>query len=140
VKQVVIDASAAAPWVIVEETTPVHEQLYADVMESSGVFHAPALWIWETSNLLLVAMRRGRLTPDGLDTGLVLFADCPIEFDPAPDRHRRAQVMRLASVHNLSYYDAAYLELSLRLNSQLASSDRSLVTAAKACGIPCLDL
>ena len=48
--------------------------------------------------------------------------------------------MRLSEAHGLSFYDASYLELALRLNSQLASADRKLIHAAKSCGIPCLDL
>ena len=139
-KPIVIDASAAAPWVIPEERSPVSDQLFADVMASSGQFCAPALWLWETANILLVAMRRRRVEQAELDGGLSLLASCPIDFDNLPDAHRRSQTLRLAHVHGLTYYDAAYLELALRLNSQLASADRALVQAAKSCGIPCLDL
>jgi len=118
----------------------VSDQLYADVMASSGVFHAPALWVWETSNVLLVSARRRRLQKEEVDAGLALLSGCPIEFDALPDAHRRAQTMRLAQVHGLTAYDAAYLELALRLNSQLASADQKLVEAATTCGIPCLNL
>ena len=136
----VIDASAAAPWFIPEERTAVTDQMYADVMASPGQFRAPSLWLWETSNILLVAFRRRRLTQDDFDAGLALLDACPIDFDPAPNLHYRSQVMRLAQAHALSFYDASYLELALRLNGQLASLDRALVLAAKNCGIPCLDL
>jgi len=138
-KPIVIDASAAAPWVIPEERTLVTEQMYADVMTSSGQFFAPQLWIWETSNILLSAFRRQRLSQDALDAGLALLDACPIEFDPAPNLHYRSQTLRLAQAHGLSFYDASYLQLALRLNGQLASLDRRLVQAAKACGIPCFD-
>jgi predicted nucleic acid-binding protein len=139
-KPIVIDASAAAPWLIPEERTAVTDQLYADVAASSGLFHAPLLWFWETSNILLVSLRRGRITTAAMEESLALLAGCPVEMDAPPDAHRRAQIMRLAAVHNLSFYDATYLELALRLNSQLASADKALVAAAKRCGIPCLDL
>ena len=135
----VIDASAAAPWFIPEERTAVTDQMYADVIASPGQFRAPSLWLWETSNILLVAFRRRRLSQDNFDGGLALLESCPIEFDPPPNLHYRSQVMRLAQAHSLSFYDAAYLELALRLNGQLASLDRALVLAAKNCGIPCLD-
>jgi len=140
VKPVVIDASAAAPWVIPEERTPVFEQLYADVLSSPGVFHAPALWLWETSNILLVSLRRRRVEQAQFDAGLSLLEACAIEFDAPPNAHRRSQIMRLAQVHELTFYDASYLELALRLNGQLASADRKLVHAAKTCGITCYDL
>jgi predicted nucleic acid-binding protein len=139
-KPIVIDASAAAPWLIPEERSPVSDQLFADVMATTDLFHAPALWLWETANVLVSAFRRKRVKQGALDAGLELLSACPISFDPLPDMHRRAQTMRLAHVHNLSYYDAAYLELALRLNSQLASADKQLVSAAKKCGIHCLAL
>jgi len=139
-RPVVIDASAAAPWVIPEERSPVSDRLYADVLASPGVFHAPALWLWETFNILLVSMRRRRVTPELFEAGQLLLDACPIEFDPPPNAHRRAQVLRLAQVHRLTFYDASYLELALRLNGQLASADRALVHAAKSCGITCYDL
>jgi len=139
-KPVVIDASAAAPWLIPDERTPVSDQLYADVIASDGVYRVPALWLWETSNVLLVAYRRGRVGDEALQSGMAMLAACPVDADAVPDAHRRDQTMRLAQVHGLTFYDAAYLELALRLNGQLASSDRQLVAAAKACGITCLDL
>ena len=139
-RPVVIDASVAAPWFIPEERTAVAEQLYADVLSSPGVFHAPALWRWETFNILLVSLRRRRAGPAQFDAGQKLLDACPIEFDAPPNAHRRSQVIRLAQVHGLTFYDASYLELALRLNGQLASADRELVNAAKTCGITCYDL
>jgi predicted nucleic acid-binding protein len=139
-KPVVIDASAAAPWLIPEERSAVTDQLFADVMSSRGTYFAPALWLWETANILLVSLRRRRVAQDGFDAGLGLLAACPVAFDALPDLHRRSQILRLANVHGLTFYDASYLELALRLNGQLASADRQLVAAAKSCGIPCLDL
>ena len=138
-KPIVIDASAAAPWFIPEEHSAVSEQIYADVVTSSGQFRAPSLWLWETSNILLMAFRRRRMSQDEFDAGLALLDACPIEFDPAPNLHYRSQILRLAQAHGLSFYEATYLELALRLNGQLASLDRTLVSAAKNCGIPCLD-
>jgi predicted nucleic acid-binding protein len=61
-----------------------------------------------------------------------------VDIDPPPDMHRQAQVARLALTHGLTYYDAAYLELVLRLNGQLASRDRQLLAVARTCGIVCL--
>ena len=139
-KPIVIDASAAAPWLIPEERSAVTDQIYADVLASPGQFRAPSLWLWETANILLVAFRRRRLSQDDFDAGLALLESCALELDPPPNLHYRSQIMRLAQTHALSFYDASYLELALRLNGQLASLDRALVAAAKKCGIPCLDL
>ena len=45
---------------------------------------------------------------------------------------------RLATVHGLSAYDAAYLELALRRSLTLVSLDARLVAAAKRLGNPVL--
>jgi predicted nucleic acid-binding protein len=47
--------------------------------------------------------------------------------------------MRMARAHALSFYDASYLELVLRLNGQLATKDKKLILAAKTCGVPIFD-
>jgi predicted nucleic acid-binding protein len=44
--------------------------------------------------------------------------------------------LNLARSHNLSAYDASYLELSLRLGLPLASLDAKLKAAAGSAGIP----
>ncbi len=134
-KPVVIDASAAAAWLIPDEKTYAADQLYRLVATQADRFYAPSLWHWETGELLLISVRRGRLEPTLLDEGIGLLDACLIEFDPPPDAHRRRQILRLASAHQLSFYDAAYLELCVRLNSQLASTDRALQRAAQRCGI-----
>ncbi len=43
----------------------------------------------------------------------------------------------VADRHNLSAYDAAYLELALRLRVPLYTNDQQLSSAAQACGYHC---
>ncbi|MEJ8853531.1 type II toxin-antitoxin system VapC family toxin [Variovorax robiniae] len=134
-KPVIIDASAAAAWLIPDERTDAADQLYKQVRVQPGRFHAPSLWHWETGNLLLMSLRRGRLDPEQVEQGQKLIDACQIEFDPPPDTRRRSAIMRMAGAHQLTFYDAAYLELCVRLNSQIASTDKALLRAAQACGI-----
>ena len=137
-KPIVIDASAAAAWVLPDEATDAAESLFAHAcMENSG-FHAPQLWPWEMGNVLMVAQRRGRIAAGAPELALQALATTNVQLDAPADLHRQLQVARLAATHELTYYDAAYLELVLRLNGQLASRDRKLLTAAAACGIVCL--
>jgi len=135
VKPVVLDASAAAPWFIPEERSLGSERLYADVISSAGLFRVPALWLWEVGNILLMALRRRRLGQAAVEAGLALIDACPLDVEPPPNAHHRAQIMRLAQTHQLSFYDASYLELALRLNGR----DAALVKAAKQCGLSCID-
>jgi len=138
VKPVVLDASAAAAWVIPDESSDAAKDLYAHAcMEDSG-FHAPLIWGWEMGNMLLMAQRRERIAPGSAEAALQALARVRLQLDAPPDLHRQQQILRLAATHDLSYYDATYLELVLRLNGQLASRDRKLLAAAASCGIVCL--
>jgi predicted nucleic acid-binding protein len=134
-KPVIIDASAAAAWLIPDERTEAADQLYKQVRVQPGRFHAPSLWHWEAGNLLIMSFRRGRLDQAQIEQGLNLLGACQIEFDPPPDARRRNAILRMAGAHQLTFYDAAYLELCVRLNSQIASTDKALLRAAQACGI-----
>ena len=44
----------------------------------------------------------------------------------------------IAARYNVSCYDAAYLELALRLHAPLATNDRALTAAAEAAGLASL--
>ena len=46
------------------------------------------------------------------------------------------QTLAMARLHQLSAYDAAYLELALRQSLPLATLDASLKRAAEAAGVP----
>jgi len=137
-KPIVIDASAAAAWVMPDEVSDAALRMYAEATQPNDVFHAPSLWVWETGNILVMGRARGRVDDDQIERAQALLAATNISFDPVPSLHRRAQIGRMAQAHGLTFYDASYLELVLRLNGQLASLDKKLVAAARACGIVCL--
>jgi predicted nucleic acid-binding protein len=59
----------------------------------------------------------------------------PIRSDPQTDNAAGGQTLELARQHALSIYDAAYLELALRIGAALASLDKPLKTAAVKRGI-----
>jgi predicted nucleic acid-binding protein len=137
---IVIDASAAAPWVLPDERTSFSENFYAQVCVTPNTYHAPAIWLWELGSLLISAVIRKRMTAALAQEGLEHLKQCQIQLANPPSAHKQSQILRLALTHDLSYYDASYLELVLSLNGQLASKDSQLVTAAKACGVICIDI
>ena len=136
-KPVVVDASAAAAWLVPDEQHDLADLHYMRARSQQGVYHAPALWLWELGNGLTIAYRRNRLPRAHFERGLELAAQAQVEIDPPPNLHRRSQVLRLAEAHQLTYYDASYLELVVRLNGTLVSRDPALVRAAQACSITC---
>ena len=136
---VVLDASACAAWVLPDETSESANRAFALSCLEENTFHAPLIWHWEMGNLLSLAEARERLPSGGAQQALEVLYQTKIKFDAPPTLHRMAQISRQSRAHQLSFYDASYLELVLRLNGQLASKDKKLLHAAKTCGVPILD-
>ena len=93
----------------------------------------PHLWHLETRNTLLVAERRGRLSRGGVKERMDALKGLPIRTDEEPDLQ---SAFDLARAHELSFYDALYLELAKRESAELATLDGALGRAAVAEGVP----
>lgn len=61
-----------------------------------------------------------------------------MSIDEEGTRLASTRIADLAVEHNLTVYDAAYLELTIRKQIPLASRDADLNLAAKRCGVPLL--
>jgi predicted nucleic acid-binding protein len=125
----VADSSIVACWILADESDPAAEAALTRLAVDSAV--APRLCWWETRNVLIVAERRGRLDPAKTADALRLLAGYPLTFDAGGDE---AVLMQVARRRGLTVYDAAYLELALRLRCPLATLDRALAKAARAEG------
>lgn len=83
----------------------------------------------EFADVLIVAQRGGRLS----ETDTLRFVDLlrrpPITVD-APPADRAFDELLLARETGLSVYDAAYLDVALRLGLPLATQDEQLASAA----------
>jgi predicted nucleic acid-binding protein len=100
--------------------------------------HVPALWLWETANVLVQAERRGRISGAASRTFLGLLKDLPISVDQPSTASVWHDTLALARSYRLRSYDAAYLELALRRGLFLASRNKALQAAAGAEGVPLL--
>ena len=130
----VIDASVTMPWFFPDEATPFTECLL-DALGEQDLW-APALWVLECTNVLQSAQRRRRIDARRRAQIAAELGQLPVRLDPAtPDF---VTLDRLAALHGLSAYDAAYLELALRRSLVLVSLDERLVAAARAVGHPVL--
>ena len=127
----VADASVTASWLMPDEENPLAERLF-DMIEVETII-VPAIWWFETRNLLIINERRNRIPVEKREGLLTALHKLPVGIDRAPDE---ARIMGLARKHGLTVYDAAYLELAERKNLTLATLDRKLVDAAMAEKIP----
>lgn len=98
----------------------------------------PLLWHAESTNLLLVAERRRRISFEQCLEMLELLDALPVRTESEPDR-LRGPILRLARAHRLSIYDATYLDLAQRLLLPIATRDRALRRAAHELGVALID-
>lgn len=127
-----LDASVALAWCFEDEGD---EAMMALERARVGVAHAPAVWPLEVGNALLVAERRRRLTEAEATRFLELVAALAIEIEPTAPLASTPALLSLARAHDLSLYDASYLELALRSGLPLATLDDRLGRAARAAGV-----
>lgn len=129
----VIDASVALAWALADEDGPLANHVMARMGET--VFQVPGHWHLEVMNSLLTAERRGRIEPEGTAFAVHLFQQIDMLIDPWTSSHAMGTSYFLAAKHRLTLYDAAYLELALRLGHPLATLDQKLAKAAEEEGV-----
>lgn len=137
---ITLDASAAAAWLLPDEASAAADRLYEQAVEGEEAFQAPALWAWETGNLIRMAERRGRMTAAQSKLAVRALSSAAVRLETAPDTSRMLAILVLARNRSLTFYDASYLELALRTRARLASKDAALRRAAMAEGVICLAL
>ena len=137
---ITIDASAVAAWLLPDEASAAADDLYARALHGNEPFQAPALFAWETGNLLNMARRRGRITVAQAHSALRLLARAKVALEIVPELARVEATIELARRNELTVYDASYLEQALRTGAQLATKDMQLRRCALKAGVPCLDL
>jgi predicted nucleic acid-binding protein len=132
--RLVIDGSVAVSWFLQDENSDYARQVRAKIPDAELV-RVPNHWTLEVVNALLMAERRKRIAPAAVNHAVGILRQLPIHADAETDRQAGQQTLELARQHTLSIYDAAYLELALRLGASLASLDEPLKTAARKRGV-----
>lgn len=129
----VLDGSVTMVWGFDDEADAYAESILDRMPDLQA--HVPGLWPLEVANVLLVGERRRRMTPADTSRFLAILEAFPIAVDDETVTRAWADTTHLARAHNLSAYDAAYLELALRRGLPLATLDDKLKAAAAAVGV-----
>lgn len=129
----VIDASTAMCWCFEDEATEATDQLLRDLRVNVAM--VPAHWFLEITNVLVMAERGGRITPADASEFIALLEALNVAVDEEGARHVFGRVFGFARGERLTAYDAAYLELAMRLGVPLATKDRELGQAAERLGV-----
>ncbi len=124
----VLDCSVTLAWVYRDEITTAVSGVF-DAIRKSGAW-VPDLWRLEVANALQTGIRRKRHAGDFRDATLNDLSRMPIEVDAETADRAWGATLQVAIRHQLTLYDAAYLELAIRRGLPLATLDTGLRRAA----------
>lgn len=104
------------------------------ILNNNGQFYVPQLFWYEIENVLLYKIRKNKKGQVYLSKSDVMdiiydLQQLPIYTDLQPDGEIRQRIFDMAEEHNLSYYDASYLELARRYSIPLKTYDADLSAA-----------
>ncbi len=134
---IVLDASVTLAGFFEDERTPSIVAIFDSLAASYAV--VPGLWRLEVANGFRMAVRRGRANTEFRDAALARLMRLPITIDDDTNTHAWDETLRLADRHDLTPYDASYLELAQRRRVALATLDRALHAAADLIGVQTID-
>lgn len=132
----VLDASVAIAWCFPgdpSENTAYTRRILNDLAANDAI--VPQIWAFEIANSIFVShTKRKRITERQIQEYLGLLRALPIRVE-TQSWWETLDLQSLARRRNLTAYDAAYLDLALRLKVPLATADESLRDAASAEGV-----
>jgi predicted nucleic acid-binding protein len=129
----VLDGSVTLAWLFHDERDPYADAIIGKLPDLEMI--VPRLWHLEVANVLLGGERRRRCNQADTTRWLGYLSGLPIRVDGSTEARAWSETINLARQHNLTEYDAAYLELALRTGAPLATLDAKLLTAASALGV-----
>ena len=130
-KPFVLDNSVAVCWFLKPQSTPYTEMVLRRVANGESPI-VPALWASEFTNVISKAVQLKALDAESAEEIMLHASALPIKAQPSP---KLTDLFAIAQRHQLSAYDATYLELAVRLQIPLATTDARLMKAAKVQGL-----
>lgn len=134
----VVDCSIAMTWLFKDEATPKTAELLNRLATEAAL--VPAWWFIEVTNVLALAERKGRITAAQSSAFISDLGKLDFDQDDQAPGRAFAHLLPLCRTHQLTSYDAIYLDLASRRNLPLATLDVDLRKAAKKLGIKLLGL
>jgi predicted nucleic acid-binding protein len=130
----VADVSVAIGWVHPAQATTQTAGMLEAIADGAAL-EVPALWPLEVANALVVLRRRRKLTEGERRAGLGWLSRLPLRVDHEMAGLAFSRLSELATAHQLSVYDAAYIELAKRRGLPLGCKDGPLRKAARQVGV-----
>jgi predicted nucleic acid-binding protein len=130
---IVLDASLLIAWLL-EEDAAASAPALADILQNETLV-VPAHWPADIGNALLTSLRHGKLPSNRLEMMLDDCAAFEISIEPPTPVEKVSALTRLAAAQNLTFYEAAYIQLALERAIPLGTLDQDMRSAAARLGI-----
>ncbi len=132
----VYDTFMTMAWCFDDQCTPRTEALPEKLARQPAI--VPGHWSLEVANVLAIATKSGRISSTKRTAFIRMFDAFSIHVDPETHSLAWNDILHLANTCRLTSYDAAYLELAMRVGIPLATDDEALKKAAKTNGVALL--
>ncbi len=132
-KSFIIDNSIVMSWCFKEQTNPLADTILGWLQEASA--YVPSVWPLEVVNVLIAAERKALISKSDSIRFLRLLSQLPIRVQHESTEGLMKDTLGLARDHNLSSYDASYLDLAMKKGVPLATLDKKLRKAAKSVNV-----
>jgi predicted nucleic acid-binding protein len=132
----VVDNSVVMAWCFEDESSNYADQVLERLALSQGF--VPAIWPLEVRNMLLVAEKKNRIGEADSIRFIELLNQLPIIVEQESPERMTREIFALARTHNVSSYNASYLDLAMRKELPIATLDKNLSDAARRSNVPLL--
>ncbi len=129
----VLDVSVTMAWCFKDEASPQTWAILERLQDEGAV--VPPLWASEAANVLLLAERRKRITAAQVSAFVDQLLRLPIRVAEQTIERTFREICSLGRSARLTAYDAGYLDLAIRRQLPLATTDRALMAAAGQMGV-----
>jgi predicted nucleic acid-binding protein len=130
---IVIDASAALALAFNEDS---FANRFAEQLAAERLI-APPIWRLEVDNVILRNERQHLITAEQGNRVLAALDTICDEIVDSQSDETLEQLAAFARPHQLTAYDAAYLDVALKTAATLLTLDQNLIDAANRLGLPC---
>jgi predicted nucleic acid-binding protein len=124
----VVDNSVVMSWCFKDQANAYADSILERLIDSTA--YVPSVWPLEVVNVLLAAERKKWISQADSVRFISLLSELPIYVESESPEKVMKELLGLGRAHDLSIYDASYLDLAMRKGLPLATLDQKLIKAA----------
>jgi predicted nucleic acid-binding protein len=129
-KRFVVDNSVVMSWCFKDEANAFADSVLNWLANATA--YVPSVWPLEVVNVLLAAERRKCISEADSIRFISLLSQLPVLVQYESPEKGMTDILGLARAHDLSSYDASYLDLAMKKGLPLATLHKKLRKAAES--------